>query len=92
MTDVSKYTVAIPTRNQEAQSVIQVLVTDWFSRYTAPERIHSVRVRDFESFVVKSFFDMYGNLRTILTAMGSSTELCIIFHVHFSYSKGKGGP
>ena len=35
----TKYTVAVPTRNQEAVTVVQVLVRDWFSRYGVPERI-----------------------------------------------------
>lgn len=42
MTDVfSKYTVAVPTRDQQAATVAQVLLTEWFFRFGVPSRIHS---------------------------------------------------
>lgn len=42
LTDViSKYTLAIPTRDQRASTVAQVLVTEWFSKFGVPVRIHS---------------------------------------------------
>ncbi len=42
MTDVfSKYTWAVPTRDQRATTVAQVLVAEWFSRFGVPARIHS---------------------------------------------------
>ena len=68
MTDVfTKYTVAVPTRNQEAVTVVQVLVRDWFSRYGVPERIHSDQGRDFESSLVKGLCQMYGIKKTHTT-------------------------
>ena len=42
MTDVfSKYTVAVPTRDQRAETVAQVLLTEWFFQFGVPSRIHS---------------------------------------------------
>lgn len=61
MTDVfTKFTVAVPTRNQEARTVAQVLVREWFGRYGVPERIHSDQGRDFESALIRSLCEMYG--------------------------------
>ena len=68
MTDVfTKYTVAVPTRNQEAVTVVQVLVQDWFNCYGVPERIHSDQGRDFESGLVKGLCQMYGIKKTHTT-------------------------
>ncbi|KAL6467387.1 hypothetical protein MHYP_G00251910 [Metynnis hypsauchen] len=45
LTDVfSKYSQAIPTRNQKASTVAQVLVQQWFRRFGPPCRIHSDQV------------------------------------------------
>ena len=42
MTDVfSKYTLAVPTRDQKASTVAQVLVSEWFFKFGVPARIHS---------------------------------------------------
>ncbi|KAL8615846.1 hypothetical protein ACOMHN_048554 [Nucella lapillus] len=68
MTDVfTKFTVAAPTKNQEARTVAQVLVKEWFSRYGVPERIHSDQGRDFESALVRSLCEMYGVRKTRTT-------------------------
>lgn len=41
MTDVfSKYTMAVPTRDQRASTVAQALSTAWFFRFGIPSRIH----------------------------------------------------
>ena len=50
MTDVfSKFTQAVPTRDQEATTIAKIPVHEWFQRYGVPERIHSDQGRDFES-------------------------------------------
>ena len=68
MTDAfTKYTLAVPTRNQEAVTVAKVLVTEWFQRYGIPERIHSDQGRDFESRLVQLLCDNYGIKKTRTT-------------------------
>ena len=49
----TKYTIAVPTRNQKATTVANVLVSEWFHKFGIPERIHSDQGRNFERSVVK---------------------------------------
>ena len=68
LTDVfSKFTQAIPTRNQEAGTVAKVLAHEWFQRYGVPQKIHSDQGRDFESTLVKSLCELYGIKKTRTT-------------------------
>ncbi|XP_070176175.1 uncharacterized protein [Littorina saxatilis] len=61
ITDVfTKFSLAVPTRNQEAGTVAKVLVQEWFQRYGVPERLHSDQGRDFEGKVVQALCEMYG--------------------------------
>lgn len=61
MTDVfSKYTLAIPTRDQRASTVAQVLVVEWFSKFGVPARIHSDQGRNFESALIQQLCALYG--------------------------------
>ena len=42
LTDVfTKFTIAIPTRNQRASTVVKHLIKEWFLVYGIPQRIHS---------------------------------------------------
>ncbi len=61
MTDVfSKYTLAVPTRDQRAASVAQALVTEWFYKFGIPGRLHSDQGRSFESLLIRQLCDLYG--------------------------------
>ena len=61
MTDVfSKYTWAVPTRDQRAATVAQVLVTEWFTKFGVPARIHSDQGRCFESSLIQQLCVFYG--------------------------------
>lgn len=60
MTDVfSKFTQAVPTRDQRAATVAEVLVKEWFYRYGVPARIHSDQGRCFESALVQQLCALY---------------------------------
>jgi transposase InsO family protein len=68
ITDVfTKFTQAIPTRNQEAVTVAKVLVSQWFQRYGVPLKIHSDQGRNFESKVIEELCKLYGVKKTHTT-------------------------
>lgn len=61
MTDVfTKFTLAIPTRDQRAETVAQVLVNEWFYKFGVPGRIHSDQGRNFESMLMRQLCLLYG--------------------------------
>ncbi|KAI5614765.1 hypothetical protein C0J50_3413 [Silurus asotus] len=61
MTDIfTKYTLAVPTRNQQAETVAQVLVVECFCKLGVPGRIHSDQGRNFESALIKQLCCLYG--------------------------------
>ncbi|XP_060719718.1 retrovirus-related Pol polyprotein from transposon 412 [Tachysurus vachellii] len=60
MTDVfTKYTLAIPTQDQRAETVAQVLVVEWFYKFGVPGRIHSDQGRNFESSLIRQLCNLY---------------------------------
>lgn len=60
MTDVfTKYTLAVPTRDQRAETVAQVLVVEWFCKFGVPGRIHSDQGRNFESLLIQQLCSLY---------------------------------
>ena len=68
LTDVfTKFSLAIPTSNQEAVTIAKVLVRDWFQRYGVPQRIHSDQGRNFESRLVSALCELYGIHKTRTT-------------------------
>lgn len=61
LTDVfTKFTQAVPTKDQRATTVAKVIVTNWFVRYGVPHRIHSDQGRNFESRLIKELCQTYG--------------------------------
>lgn len=60
LTDVfTKFTQAIPTRDQKATTVAQVLVKEWIVRFGVPKRIHSDQGRNLESKVIQELCKIY---------------------------------
>lgn len=60
MTDVfSKYTQTVPTKDQRAGTVAEVLVKNWFQIFGVPSRIHSDQGRNFESSLVQQLCRLY---------------------------------
>lgn len=61
ITDVfSKFTQAVPTKDQSAVTVAKVLVDSWSHRFGVPKRIHSDQGRNFESAFMRQLCQLYG--------------------------------
>ena len=63
----TKFTIAVPTRNQTAYTVARVLVDRWFSCFGIPERLHSDQGRNFESDIVAELCRFFGVKKTRTT-------------------------
>lgn len=75
MTDVfSKWTVAIPCKDQKAETVARALIKEWFFKYGAPIRILSDQGRDFESKIVARLCTMYGITKSRTTPYHPSSN------------------
>ncbi len=61
LTDIfSKYTQAIPTKDQRASTVAETLVRHWFHLFGVPSRIHSDQGKNFESKLIQELCKIYG--------------------------------
>lgn len=53
---ISKFTIAVPTKDQKATTDARALVEKWFNYFGVPRRLHSDPGRHFESdSIVRSF-------------------------------------
>lgn len=60
MTDVfTKFTQAVQTRNQRAETVAQVLISEWFCKFGVHARIHSDQGHSFESSLIQQLCSLY---------------------------------
>ncbi|KAI3369563.1 hypothetical protein L3Q82_024379 [Scortum barcoo] len=68
MTDVfSKFTVAVPTRDQWASTVAQVLVSEWFYKFGVPSGLHSDQGQSFESSLIEQLCSLYSVVKSRTT-------------------------
>ncbi|KAL8570085.1 hypothetical protein ACOMHN_033764 [Nucella lapillus] len=56
----TKYTMAIPTRDQKANTVARILVREWFNKFGVSLRLHSDQGRNFEGDVIRELCAIYG--------------------------------
>ena len=69
MTDVfTKYTLAVATKDQKAETVAKTLVQEWILKFGAPERLHSDCGRSFENQLIQELCTYYGIAKTRTTA------------------------
>lgn len=65
ITDVfTKYTQAIPTRDQKAKTVAKILLKEWIIRFGVMKRLHSDQGRSFENEVIHELCNIYGVQKT----------------------------
>ena len=56
----TKYTKAIPTRNQLAITVARILINEWIFNFGTPQMIHTDQGRNFQSEIVEELCKLFG--------------------------------
>ena len=64
----SKYSQAIPTRNQTAKTTARVLMENFILHYGVPARLHSDKGRSFENLVIKELCILLGMEKSATTS------------------------
>ena len=64
----SKYTEAYPMKNQEAETVADILVSNWICKFGEPEQLHTDQGKNFGSALIKQLCELYGIDKTRTTA------------------------
>lgn len=68
MSDVfTKYSIAVPTKDQTASTVARILQSEWFNKLGIPSRIHSDQGKSFENKIVKALCKLYETKKTKTT-------------------------
>ena len=69
MTDVfTKYSIAVPTRDQSATITAKVLIKEWLSKCGVPYQLHSDQGRSFEAAIIHQLCKLYDIRKSKTTA------------------------
>ena len=64
----SKYTEAYAIKNQKAETVADILVSNWICKFGEPEQLHTDQGKNFGSALIKQLCELYGIDKTRTTA------------------------
>ena len=68
ITDIfTKFSQAIPTKDQKGKTVAAALLNNWFVQFGVPRRIHSDQGRNFDGTVIRELCRMYNIKKTKTT-------------------------